>query len=443
MIRVLRRKTDNNHVLKLEFVKKHTTLSMFFCNYYKLLMITNIQLWGGIVKKTFPGEFGYTPRQFENLWKNAIIVPDTNVLLNVYKLSEKTRKDFFKIFELMKDRLWIPYQVADEYFANRLNEISKHEKEYEKMINQIKTVEDNLQSTKQHPFINDKLMKKVKKDFEEVKKELEKNCNEYHKIIRNDYIKNKFSSLLKNKVGEKLDNNELKDIFREGKERYNMEIPPGFMDETKSIENRKYGDLIIWKEIIKKSTKEKKDIIFITDDRKKDWWLIYNYKDEIVSPHPKLINEFMRITRKKVFFYSSDKFMEYASKFLKEKIEVETINEMRDIREFLDLDILKKALNVSVKKMIEEEYLKEKKDILYDEISAFEDRLRDLKNRKRILTKSIYFLNQRKNKNMLTKKELVLLEAYEQEAAGIENKINNIQFEREKRLRKLNRSIDD
>ena len=418
-------------------------LSMFFCNYYKLLIITNIQLWGEIMKKTFPGEFGYTPRQFENLWKNAIIVPDTNVLLNVYKLSEKTRKDFFKIFELMKDRLWIPYQVGDEYFANRLNEISKHEKEYENMINQIKTVEDNLQSTKQHPFINDKLMKKVKKDFEEVKKELEKNYNEYHKVIKNDYIKNKFSTLLKNKVGGKLNTDELKEIFREGKERYDMEIPPGFMDKTKSIENRKYGDLIIWKELIKKSTKEKKDIIFITDDRKKDWWLIYDYKDEIVSPHPKLINEFMGITRRKVFFYSSDKFMEYASKFLKERLEVETINEMRDVREIFDLDMIKKAINVSIKKMIDEERLKEKNDFLYDEISSFEDRLRDLKNRKRTLIKNIYFLNRGKNKKILTKKEHMLLEAYEQEVAGIENKINNIHLERESRLRKLNRSNVD
>ena len=58
----------------------------------------------------------------------------------------------------------------------------------------------------------------------------------------------------------------------EGQGRYKKEIPPGFKDAKDKDGVRKYGDLIIWKEMLKFALKQSKNIIFITDDVKADWW---------------------------------------------------------------------------------------------------------------------------------------------------------------------------
>lgn len=73
----------------------------------------------------------------------------------------------------------------------------------------------------------------------------------------------------------------------EGEQRYKKEIPPGFKDAKKKDGVRKYSDLIIWKEILRFAEKNKKDIIFVTDDVKADWWDNQGF-------HSKLLDEFKK-----------------------------------------------------------------------------------------------------------------------------------------------------
>ncbi len=69
-------------------------------------------------------------------------------------------------------------------------------------------------------------------------------------------------------------------IYEEGAVRYVNEIPPGYKDGHKTEEflNRgvlyksKFGDLILYKQILKFSLDTKiKNVIFISEDSKKDW----------------------------------------------------------------------------------------------------------------------------------------------------------------------------
>ncbi|MBW4443302.1 MAG: DUF4935 domain-containing protein [Plectolyngbya sp. WJT66-NPBG17] len=57
--------------------------------------------------------------EFSKLWENAIFVFDTNFLLDLYRVSHSTADDFLSILERLQDRIWLPYQVADEFFRNR------------------------------------------------------------------------------------------------------------------------------------------------------------------------------------------------------------------------------------------------------------------------------------------------------------------------------------
>lgn len=53
-----------------------------------------------------------TSEEKQELWQKAVFVFDTNVLLNLYRYSAKTRDSLLAAFESFKDRVWIPYQVA-------------------------------------------------------------------------------------------------------------------------------------------------------------------------------------------------------------------------------------------------------------------------------------------------------------------------------------------
>lgn len=67
----------------------------------------------------FKGFIGYSNEEFIDLWQKATFVVDTNVLLNFYKYTHnESTQSLFKVLLDLKEngRLWIPHQVALEYF---------------------------------------------------------------------------------------------------------------------------------------------------------------------------------------------------------------------------------------------------------------------------------------------------------------------------------------
>lgn len=96
------------------------------------------------------------------------------------------------------------------------------------------------------------------------------------------------------------------EIFKwceEGQNRYKKEIPPGFKDAKNKDGVRKYGDLIIWKELLKFACKQEQDVIFITDDVKADWWETQNNQRVF---HSMLIDEFRKTGRNIIAFESQE-----------------------------------------------------------------------------------------------------------------------------------------
>jgi PIN like domain len=59
--------------------------------------------------------------------KTGLVVPDANVLLNLYRFQSGARDQLFGALEKLSERLWIPYQVALEFHRNRLNVIAEQE----------------------------------------------------------------------------------------------------------------------------------------------------------------------------------------------------------------------------------------------------------------------------------------------------------------------------
>ena len=73
------------------------------------------------------------------LWKNATFIFDTNVFLNLYRYTKKTRDIMFKAFSSFKDRIWMPNHVAHEIMNNRCVIIHEANERYDVVTHEMES----------------------------------------------------------------------------------------------------------------------------------------------------------------------------------------------------------------------------------------------------------------------------------------------------------------
>lgn len=293
------------------------------------------------MKKKFIGYYSPNKKEIDEAWGKGIFAFDANTLLNLYRYTENTRNDFIRALITIKDKLFLPYQAAFEYHENRLGVIDGIEKSYDD-INSIlienfeKNLQKQLNHYKKHPSILiDEIIKIHDIFLQNVSKELVKQKSNHPDFKTEDAVLNDITELFDNCVGEEFSKDELTKIYNEGKERFANEIPPGYKDEStkqkKGLKNI-YGDLIIWKELLNYTKSKKLPLIFITDDRKEDWWTIE--KGKTIRPREELIKEFFDFTGIRILIYNADHFLTFAKeRGLLPELKEETIEEVKDIRE--------------------------------------------------------------------------------------------------------------
>jgi len=213
----------------------------------------------------------------------------------------------------LSSRLWIPHQVAKEYQHQRLNVIVEQEESYKKM----------RETFEKSPLeISDEL-------YNRIIDELNNRIEEYKELFQNDTIRSIIDSLYENKIGLPFSQQDLEEIFKKGELRYSNNTPPGYEDARIKKDNQKFGDLVLWFQIIKDAREKEKPIIFITDDRKEDWWWVHHGK--ISGPRPELIKEFLLETNMILHIYNSNRFVDFAEKYFSLKTDRETSNEIERI----------------------------------------------------------------------------------------------------------------
>jgi predicted nucleic acid-binding protein len=290
------------------------------------------------MSKMFPGYFKENAESHRTIWESAIFVFDTNILLNLYRYSVETKDEFLRVLESSKTRLWLPHQAAEEYLRNRHSVIGEQEKSYSDAISSIKSLESKFDNARQHPFLEPNSLIKLKEMFDSLNQELENNKAIHTERITSDEIQERLADIFDGKIGHSYDAKELEAILKDGEYRFAQLIPPGYKDASKSItkgnlqqECQKYGDLIVWTQVIDYAKENQKDVIFVTDDEKEDWWL--EFKGKTISARPELIKEFKDKTSKSILMYKSDSFIRHANKYLDKNVSEKIVEEMKQVRE--------------------------------------------------------------------------------------------------------------
>ncbi len=332
--------------------------------------------------KIFKAHRKITSADFEELWEKCLFIFDTNVLLDLYRFPESARRNVFDILahEKIKTRVWIPFQVALEYINNRLEVVGEQKNKFNqvrsiiedgrtsinKLQDELLAQINSLQLKRRHSVItteeaiNEKLFDSPRKILESYLEKLKELETKQPDVQDEDVIQKKINEVFDDKIGPAFTKEEVDGIAKEGEARYKDEMPPGYKDKSKAGYHihddlkipRKFGDLFVWKEIIKKAKTDKLQFItFVTSDAKDDWWR--EERGKRISPRYELLNEVYFESKDLKFFHIYDipQFMTYAQTYLKIDVSATSIQEAKDVIEFKrDTD----ALATSVKESIQQ-----------------------------------------------------------------------------------------
>lgn len=294
-----------------------------------------------------------TEEREKKLWETAIFIFDSSALLDLYFLPKKTREKVYnEIFEKMLDRFWIPAHVHFEYIKNRKKiikkpiaekfipleeEVKRTQKKVNDILKHISQIIDKTKKDDKHPYIE---QTKISSFYQEVKSfydktnEFEKEFLEQVEIAKDDVMSvEKDDDILQSvqkyfQVGDEFTFDQILEITKEGKHRFEYKIPPGYGDfyskEKKGTQI--FGDLILWKQIIEYSKEKKLPIIFITNDiSKDDDWCYLDKNKKIISPREELIKEIYDTSGVEFWIYSQPDFLYKANKYFQSTIEPKSI----------------------------------------------------------------------------------------------------------------------
>lgn len=282
------------------------------------------------MKIHYPGFYKPTNEAFAELWQNATVVFDTNVLLDLYRVSNETAKKLIEMIAYFadKDRVFVPCQVALEYHRNLLNTILIQKAKYSDALKSLKDFEGKISEKRNHPYLSAKLKERFSSLLADIESSFKAQTNKIEKIITQPSIKDELATLLDGKVGHGFSNEELEKIKEEGASRYAAKIPPGFKDADKSSDNQ-YGDLVIWKEVLEFAKQQQVGIIYVSSDVKDDWYL--RLHGITYGPHPDLIKEFETYTNQSIYLYSLDLFLIEANKQKVADISKDSLDEVESV----------------------------------------------------------------------------------------------------------------
>lgn len=282
------------------------------------------------MRKKFPAYYRTNRDRLIEKFEDFVFVYDASSLLDVFRLNQESTEEVINVIKHYAAQIIVPFQAAKEYNCN----IHRVLKEQLQNINSAeKTLESftrALRAKRQQPYISsattallEKLQKRIKLDFKGQRDYVER------QLIHGDLI-NKMADLLDEKVLNPFSNDEIEEIKNEGKTRYAANIPPGYKDEKK--DDNQYGDLIIWKEILRFAKEKRKCILYVTNDAKEDW--VIKEEGKTIGPRYDLIEEFYNeVGDSTLIFhvYTLDRFLDFIREKNNTIVSETTIDNVREI----------------------------------------------------------------------------------------------------------------
>ncbi|MDG4803140.1 PIN domain-containing protein [Micromonospora sp. WMMD980] len=295
----------------------------------------------------FDGFEGYrtpTAENYKEVLLRGMVVPDANVLLNLYRYNTQTRKDLFAVFGKLGARLWVPHQVAREFWRNRESAsrdlrdsangtIATLEENRNRALQEIRTWANRIALPSERIASMRKLLEGAfEAVVEEVSEVVSAETLGPAADTNRDSILQYLEAVLDQRVGQPLDAALEPDAVKEGLRRIAEEIPPGYKDKGKS-DGREVGDYLLWAQVLEEAERRKCDVLIVTGDVKEDWWR--KERGELRGPRLELIAELRRRTGCNLYMLRPDSLLIHAKDVLRLAISDKSVQEVERVERSL------------------------------------------------------------------------------------------------------------
>lgn len=273
------------------------------------------------------------PSELERIWKSAVIALDANILLNLYRYTASTRDELLSVLGGIKERLWVPHQAVYEYFENRFEVMEHRRRLFDGARLELKKSRSVLEELYTSPVKQGaERQAKVDGAWAELESYIDAGAGEVFPPtadLSGDPILAALTELLDGRVGGPYDKDRKAEVLREAAARYASRTPPGYADANKPGEN-KFGDVVLWLQLLEHARDRGTPVIFVTDDVKEDWWSRAGGKT--IGPNPALVEEMKVFAGQSFWMYRAAAFMQYAGSLSDQTPSGSAIEEIEDLR---------------------------------------------------------------------------------------------------------------
>ena len=256
------------------------------------------------MRETFLGYHRLTVPEIDRIWGDCVFALDTNVLLNIYRYESATRDDLFRVLRHLRGRVWVPFQVAQEFYANRVDVIREQSAKFDQLS---KTVEAVLTSLNDGAFKKSGFLRVTEVDgllqpaIANALQFIGQQRAAHPDLIKEDPYLETLVEIIAASLGKAPSADATKKGSGEAQGRIDRKQPPGYRDEKKPAPDR-YGDVFIWFELLQLAQDRKRPVVFVTDDDKDDWWQIVD--GQKLGPRPELRQEMRKAAGVDFYIYN-------------------------------------------------------------------------------------------------------------------------------------------
>jgi hypothetical protein len=259
----------------------------------------------------YPGHRIVVPAEIDEALTSALVVVDTNLLLNLYRYAEGTCDDLLGVLESLDDRLWIPPQVMREFWRGRLSVLTGRGSATDAVIaaleKQQRAGADAISQWVKTIAVGSDEAVRLRKVLATAHEEVTEAVRQHTPTLTGtpsvtDPVLQQLETLLAGKVGPAPEAGAWQKAIAEGRSRAKSKTPPGFRDagkEDSDLEEGPAGDYLVWSQAMAEAKRRDADLVLVTGDEKDDWW--WKHRNQFLGPRPELVREFDRFCGHRLF----------------------------------------------------------------------------------------------------------------------------------------------
>jgi hypothetical protein len=245
--------------------------------------------------------------------RTALVVLDSNVLLNLYRYNDATREDMLGVLAGLGERLWVPHQAMREFWRNRLSVIAGRNSGTDQIVTTLAELRDAsvdairrwARTALVAPDERESLVERIDRLHAELADALRTHSPSPIDVAggaMDDPLLPVLGTLLEGRVGRAAEPAAWRAAVAEGEARIARREPPGYLDAAKAggaLPEGATGDYLVWRQAVEEAAARGTDLVVVTADQKEDWW--WRHADELVGPRPELVAEFAAVAGGRFF----------------------------------------------------------------------------------------------------------------------------------------------